>query len=99
MFRGAFTRKVRVVLRHVMSCILGLLFLLLSTVYSYPRRVGGDVGINKIPRIRPKLAAHDGRLSRCYVGREKWAENLIFRIKNIEIQNPSLPRHKLSLAP
>jgi len=27
------------------------------------------------------------------------AENLIFRIKNIEIQNPSLPHHKLSRAP
>jgi len=26
------------------------------------------------------------------------AENLIFRIKNIEIQNPSLPRHKLRRA-
>lgn len=53
--------------------------------------------INKIPRIRPKRSRRNGR--RLPRWREKWDENLIFRIKNIEIQNPSLPRHKLSRAP
>jgi len=89
MFRDAFTRKVRVALKHMVRASSAFLSLS-STVLSHSRR-WGNIELIKSHRL-VRLASTMLR------GAWKMDENLIFRIKNIEIQNPSLPYHKLSRA-
>lgn len=91
MFRGAFTRKVRVVLKHMVRAS-SIFLSLFSTVLSLILAAEADVELIKSHRLAR-------RASTVLRGAWKMAENLIFRIKNIEIQNPSLPHHKLSRAP